>query len=623
MPKFLNDIIMSTGSFVKQTQAPILPIDLTNKYYVDNLVTSSAPTGTANTVALFNNIGKLSSSSNLTYTDTPSYGNAQLTLNSSNISGNTFSILKINNSVGNILNITTDGTTTFNQPIALTSTGVITGSAGTTILNMSNSNQYATLTSPLGFNIFSQDLSYTFNSTGLDISDGSTNSAASSTFDVRPTDPQTRYIIRANANYHTLGVNVLYTRTPSAVLHVEGNGNTNATTAFKINDNQDVNLLTVLDNGFVGFGTTTPTRKLHLHDGNFYIDNTYDAYNITFDSATAYDNILVNGGYYGAIKIVDTQTFVGNFGSLTSSGLVVNNSSSPNEFMKFGAGGYWGSTGYIQGTMTNFYIGNIGFSLFETIYGFNTDGVTATPLKSINIPTTIDLALNNFAYFTTSNATTLTVRSFTNVNTNTAFQVLDNAHLPLLKISSAGNIGIGTSSPQAILDITSTTSGILIPRITTTQKNAITTPIESELLYDSSLHSFNYYDGTNWITFENTSPTLTYNSTDDVVTQAQAIPVPTDSAMNIETTVVYIKTGGSGLGTIGDGASIIINGSIKNVGGVLTLGTISNTYTDTINAISNESITYSFTGTNITLLIKGVANDNIKWNIKTKTYIVS
>ncbi len=41
-----------------------------------------------------------------------------------------------------------------------------------------------------------------------------------------------------------------------------------------------------------------------------------------------------------------------------------------------------------------------------------------------------------------------------------------------------GTVGIGTSTPHtsAILDLTSTTQGMLLPRMTTAQRDAITTP---------------------------------------------------------------------------------------------------------------------------------------------------
>lgn len=64
-------------------------------------------------------------------------------------------------------------------------------------------------------------------------------------------------------------------------------------------------------------------------------------------------------------------------------------------------------------------------------------------------------------------------------------------------------IGIGTTTPNAtsILDIESTTQGLLTPRMTTTQRTAIATPANGLMVYDTTLASFYYYDTptTAWI----------------------------------------------------------------------------------------------------------------------------
>lgn len=51
------------------------------------------------------------------------------------------------------------------------------------------------------------------------------------------------------------------------------------------------------------------------------------------------------------------------------------------------------------------------------------------------------------------------------------------------------SVVIGASSPNAsaLLDVTSTTKGILFPRMTTTQKNAISSPAAGLVIYDTTL----------------------------------------------------------------------------------------------------------------------------------------
>ena len=67
-------------------------------------------------------------------------------------------------------------------------------------------------------------------------------------------------------------------------------------------------------------------------------------------------------------------------------------------------------------------------------------------------------------------------------------------------IDSSGNVGIGTTSPDtnAILQLNSTTQGFLPPRMTTAQRDAITTPPEGLVIYNTIDHVLNFYNGTSW-----------------------------------------------------------------------------------------------------------------------------
>lgn len=64
-----------------------------------------------------------------------------------------------------------------------------------------------------------------------------------------------------------------------------------------------------------------------------------------------------------------------------------------------------------------------------------------------------------------------------------------------------GNVGIGTTTPNssALLDVSSTEKGILIPRMTTSQKNAIGSPANGLLIYQTdSTTGFYYYNASAW-----------------------------------------------------------------------------------------------------------------------------
>jgi trimeric autotransporter adhesin len=65
--------------------------------------------------------------------------------------------------------------------------------------------------------------------------------------------------------------------------------------------------------------------------------------------------------------------------------------------------------------------------------------------------------------------------------------------------SKAQNVGIGTNAPQAsaMLDISDTAKGILIPRLTLQQRNAIASPAKGLMVFVTTDSSFYFFDG-NW-----------------------------------------------------------------------------------------------------------------------------
>lgn len=70
------------------------------------------------------------------------------------------------------------------------------------------------------------------------------------------------------------------------------------------------------------------------------------------------------------------------------------------------------------------------------------------------------------------------------------------------RINASGNVGIGTSSPSAsaILDAQSTTKGVRMPNMTTTQKNAISSPAAGLMVFDTTLAKLCVYSGSAWQT---------------------------------------------------------------------------------------------------------------------------
>lgn len=67
-------------------------------------------------------------------------------------------------------------------------------------------------------------------------------------------------------------------------------------------------------------------------------------------------------------------------------------------------------------------------------------------------------------------------------------------------------LGVGTNSPDqsAALEISSPSKGFLPPRLTTEQRNAISSPASGLVIYNTTNDAWEGYNGASWVTFDTT-----------------------------------------------------------------------------------------------------------------------
>jgi len=85
----------------------------------------------------------------------------------------------------------------------------------------------------------------------------------------------------------------------------------------------------------------------------------------------------------------------------------------------------------------------------------------------------------------------------------------------LLTATTYAQIGINTETPDAsaALDITSTTGGLLVPRMTETQRDAISPAATGLMIYQTDgTAGFYYYNGSSWAEVAATSKTYSVNT---------------------------------------------------------------------------------------------------------------
>ena len=255
------------------------------------------------------------------------------------------------------------------------------------------------------------------------------------------------------------------TQDPDAQLHVKGSGNDDTTTALLVQNSDGTDIINVSDNGIIGLNPSDNGAKWELNAANNYIlSNVYAHYYDTAGTVN-YRNASVTMGV-GASAASGTRMLIKGSGASSGTTALLVENSAGTELLKVEDGGDLKVNG--NGILST---GNIAMSFYKYIRS----GSSFLYLKNTS---------NNIEFHQEND---IDFRSGYNGSV-------------VAKITNDGAFVAGASSldASAVLQADSTTKGFLPPRMTTTERDAISTPAAGLMVYNTTTNKAQCYNGTTW-----------------------------------------------------------------------------------------------------------------------------
>jgi len=156
-------------------------------------------------------------------------------------------------------------------------------------------------------------------------------------------------------------------------------------------------------------------------------------------------------------------------------------------------------------------------------------------------------------------------------------------------------VGIGTTTPDpsSILDVQSSTQGFLPPRMTSLQRDNISSPAEGLFIYNRDSDCFQFYNGTSWSGCLAEAPVNALDCSSSLANGNYAVATPLNSSntITIDVLVNVIEAYTISTNTV-NGYSFSGSGVFSTIG----LNTITLTGTGTPTSVQTDTFTITFIG---------------------------
>lgn len=168
----------------------------------------------------------------------------------------------------------------------------------------------------------------------------------------------------------------------------------------------------------------------------------------------------------------------------------------------------------IRGTAGGYATAVNGTSVYHSVavgLGSDAQGTGATAIGNSTIANTFNTTIGYGMQSTTGYSVVIGSCPYGSTRVNTVantFSWFTNNVNPIVRLGETadqwnigtGSFGYGTMTPDAsaVIDLSSTSKGFLPPRMTTTERDAIGTPAEGLVVYNTTTQVLNFYNGATW-----------------------------------------------------------------------------------------------------------------------------